>query len=158
MSLQRQVPRVLDEEHRTHLHLLDRLERSLARGQEGDLAALAPALRRMVDTEVLRHFAFEEDSLFPRLLEAGDVGIAALLTQEHADIRDLCEELRPLLQALCERAPTPAEAQAFKPLAFELVERMVSHIQKETMGLLPLLDDLLDEAVDGELALAYANG
>ena len=39
----------------------------------------------------------------------------------------------------------------------ELVERQVSHIQKETMALLPLLDDLLDEETDRELAFAYAS-
>ena len=39
----------------------------------------------------------------------------------------------------------------------ELVERLVSHIQKETMALLPLLDDLLDEDTDRELAMAYAS-
>ena len=40
----------------------------------------------------------------------------------------------------------------------ELIERMVSHIQKETMALLPMLDDLLDEETDRELAFAYAAG
>ena len=38
----------------------------------------------------------------------------------------------------------------------ELVERQVAHIQKETMALLPLLDDLLDAETDGQLALEYA--
>lgn len=32
---------------------------------------------------------------------------------------------------------------------------MVSHIQKETMALLPLLEDLLDDETDRELAMAY---
>jgi hypothetical protein len=36
------------------------------------------------------------------------------------------------------------------------VERQVSHIQKETMALLPLLDDLLDEETDRRLAFEYA--
>ena len=37
-----------------------------------------------------------------------------------------------------------------------IVERQVAHIQKESMALLPLLDDLLDEDDDRELAFAYA--
>jgi hypothetical protein len=42
--------------------------------------------------------------------------------------------------------------------ALEIVERQVSHIQKETMALLPVLEDLLDEETDRELAFAYASG
>jgi hypothetical protein len=38
-----------------------------------------------------------------------------------------------------------------------MVERQVAHIQKETMALLPLLDDLLDDELDRELAFAYAS-
>lgn len=34
---------------------------------------------------------------------------------------------------------------------------MVAHIQKETMGLLPMIEDLLDDDTDRELALAYAD-
>ena len=45
-----------------------------------------------------------------------------------------------------------------KRSALEMIERLVAHIQKETMGLLPLLDDLLDEGSDRELAFAYAGG
>jgi len=39
-----------------------------------------------------------------------------------------------------------------------MVERQVSHIQKETMALLPMLDDLLDDETDRELSFAYAAG
>ncbi len=40
----------------------------------------------------------------------------------------------------------------------EMVEREVAHIQKETMALLPMLDQLLDDETDRQLALAYATG
>jgi hypothetical protein len=43
-------------------------------------------------------------------------------------------------------------------LAGELVERQVAHIQKETMALLPMLDDLLDDETDRQLAFTYAAG
>ena len=45
---------------------------------------------------------------------------------------------------------------ALRVTALELAERLVSHVQKEEMSLLPALEDLLDEATDAELALAYA--
>jgi len=44
----------------------------------------------------------------------------------------------------------------FHALGAELDERLVAHIQKEDMGLLPALDDLLEEETDDRLALQYA--
>jgi hemerythrin-like domain-containing protein len=156
MHFQRQVSQALDAEHRSSLNLLDQLERALVRGQDEELTALARPLIRQIDSEVARHFGFEEDELFPRLREAGDGDMAALLEQEHADIRELCAELRPLLDALSAGTLTAAQRAPLRRLALELVERMASHIQKETMGLLPALEDLLDEPTDQALSLAYA--
>jgi hypothetical protein len=39
----------------------------------------------------------------------------------------------------------------------ELSERLVAHVQKEEMSLLPAIEDLLDEESDAQLALAYAS-
>ncbi|MEN9398357.1 MAG: hypothetical protein RLZ81_2887, partial [Pseudomonadota bacterium] len=47
---------------------------------------------------------------------------------------------------------------ALKRGALELVERQVAHIQKEEMALLPLLEDLLDDETDRQLAFDYAAG
>jgi hypothetical protein len=65
--------------------------------------------------------------------------------------------MRPLCRAAI--AGT-LDADGWRALArgtLELVERQVAHIQKETMALLPLLDDLLDDESDRQLALAYAD-
>jgi len=40
--------------------------------------------------------------------------------------------------------------------ALEMIERQVAHIQKETMALLPMLDDVLDDDDDRALAFACA--
>jgi hypothetical protein len=40
-------------------------------------------------------------------------------------------------------------------LGLELAERLVGHVQKEEMSLLPALEDLLDEEADAELAGRY---
>ena len=160
MSFSRQVPQALDEEHRTNLALLDRLERALGAGAgESELASLvtlAKALVRQLERELVHHFGFEEAELFPRMAQAGDGDLAALLSEEHASIRAVAEELLPLARALSKGALAASERPAFKRLALELIERMVAHIQKETMALLPLLDDLLDDETDRELAFAYS--
>jgi hemerythrin-like domain-containing protein len=157
MPFTRLVPQALDDEHRASLALLDRLDGTLRRGADAEWPALARPLLGLIDNDVAQHFGFEEDALFPRLADAGDGDIATLLAHEHADIRELCGELRPLAVALSQGAALEGpQRAAFRRLALELVERMVSHIQKETMALLPLLEDLLDEDTDRELSMAYA--
>jgi hemerythrin-like domain-containing protein len=158
MQFERQIPQALDAEHHRSIALLDRWERALRKSDDADLAALARPLLHLMDDEVVRHFGFEEQEIFPRLVDAGDDAMAGLLAEEHDHIRSLVGELRPLVQALADHALAGAERDALKRLGLELVERMVSHIQKETLGLLPMLDDLLDESTDRELSFAYASG
>ena len=158
MPFARQLAQTLDAEHRANLGLLDRLERALAGGAQSELPALARALARQLEHELGHHFGFEEAELFPRLAAAGDEDLAALLSEEHASIRAVATELLPLARALSAGTLTLGERPAFKRLALELAERMVAHIQKETMALLPLLDDLLDDETDRLLSFAYASG
>jgi hemerythrin-like domain-containing protein len=164
MTFERQVSRTLDDEHRANLELLGRVEQALARsprpgvGRASDLPGLAGALARHLEQDIGRHFEFEERELFPRMTDAGDGDMAALLIEEHEAIRAVAAELLPLLRTAAAGALDDAGWGALKPGALELIEREVAHIQKETMALLPLLDDLLDEADDRELAFAYAAG
>jgi hemerythrin-like domain-containing protein len=162
MDYRHQVSNALDDEHRAHLELLGRVEQALARtprsgaSPDAELARIVGALRRHLETEVERHFDFEERELFPRMEDAGDGDLAALLVEEHATIRAVCAELLPLLRQAEEGALPASGWEALRRTALEMVERQVAHIQKETMALLPLLDDLLDDETDRELAFAYA--
>jgi hemerythrin-like domain-containing protein len=156
MDYRRQTPQALDAEHRASLALYGKLEQALvARDREG-LARLAGPLARHLESEVSHHFDFEERELFPRLADAGEGDIAALLGEEHAAIREVAASLLPLVEA----GPATLDAAQsgdFRRLALELVERQVAHIQKESMALLPMLDDLLDDDVDRELSFAYTS-
>lgn len=156
MSYSRQVSRTLDDEHRASLELLGRVERALARGDDAEWLSLAAPLVRQLEHEIGRHFDFEEQQLFPRMADAGDGDLAELLAEEHASIRAVADDLLPLARAAAAGTPEAASAATLKRLALEMVERQVAHIQKETMALLPLLDDLLDDDADRELAFAYA--
>ena len=153
------VSRTLDDEHRANLALLDRVEQAFgrmrSRGSDA-LRTLAGALARQVEQDIGRHFAFEERELFPRMTDAGDGDMAALLAEEHASIRAVADELLPLARAAEEGTLDTAGWDALARGALEIAERQVAHIQKESMALLPLLDDLLDENDDRELAFAYA--
>ena len=164
MQGQRQVSRLLDEEHRTNLELLGRLEQRLARLPRGavqadrELVTMLGQLVRHLQRDTGRHFDFEENELFSRMIDAGDGDIALLLREEHEAMRELSGELLPLAEAAVRGALDAEGWQALRRAALEMVERQVAHIQKESMALLPLLDELLDEETDQRLALAYADG
>jgi len=149
---------LLDQEHRASIDLLGQVEVALGRARQADaaLAGLIRQLVRHVEHDIERHFTFEETALFPRLAAAGDGDMVALLTEEHEAMRAVALELLPLARAAAAGAIDDSDWRAFKRCALEMVERQVAHIQKETMALLPLLDDLLDEDDDRDLAMAYA--
>ncbi len=159
----RQVSHTLDTEHRANLDLLGRVEQAFARApranaaRDADFIKLAAAFGRLIEQDIGRHFDFEERELFPRMTEAGEGDIAELLKEEHDAIRAVAAEILPLARAAAAGTLDDSGFDHLKRGALEMVERQVAHIQKETMALLPLLDDLLDEDMDRELAFAYAS-
>jgi hemerythrin-like domain-containing protein len=163
MSAARQVSQTLDTEHRSSLDLLGRVEASFARlsrkggALDPDFIKLAAGFARLIEQDITRHFDFEERELFPRMAQAGEGDIAELLKEEHDAIRAVAAEILPLVHAAAAANLDDAGFAALKRGALEMVERQVAHIQKETMALLPLLDDLLDLEADRELAFAYAS-
>ena len=166
MDFQRQTNKRLYEEHVATLQLLARVERVFS-GRAGayppaagdaEWPAFARALVSAIEVEVARHFEFEERDLFPRLEEAGDGDLAALLQEEHATIRAVAQPLADLLRQALAADLTPQQWQTLKTLALEFSERLGSHAQKEDGALLPVLDQLLDEDTDRELFGAYAAG
>ena len=153
MSYRRETPRLLDAEHRAALALYGQLEQALAARDRAAIDRLAAPLARHLEDEVVRHFRFEEDELFPRLADAGEGDIAELLAEEHAAVREVAAVLLPLALA----GPGTLDAaryETFRRHVLELVERQVAHIQKESMALLPMLDDLLDDDTDRALSFA----
>jgi len=158
MDYARQVSRTLDEEHRNNLELLGKVEQALARAPRPDPAMndLIGKFAQALDHDIERHFRFEEDSLFPLMDEAGDGEMAALLVEEHDTIREVAAELLPLARAAIAGTIDDEGWGTLRLSALEIVERQVAHIQKETMALLPALDDLLDDDTDRNLTFAYA--
>jgi hemerythrin-like domain-containing protein len=156
MQFNRRISRRLHEEHEVTLALWGRLEQTLAvRGAkpptEEDLRLMRDCAAQLAD-EVTRHFAFEEADLFPLLAASGEGDIAELLAEEHATIRAAARRFSELAHP---GATPQARWPELRALALELAERLVSHVQKEEMSLLPSLEDLLDEETDRELAGSY---
>ena len=122
--------------------------------RDPELAKVAASFARHIEQDIGRHFDFEERELFPRLEAAGEGDIAGLLKEEHSAIREVAAELLPLAHSAASGTLDDAGWSALKRGALEMVERQVAHIQKETMALLPMLDDLLDDDTDREFRSA----
>lgn len=147
MEFNRHISRRLHEEHVATLALWGRLESALAAGRHD--AALLKSAAASLERELDRHFRFEEAELFPRLAEAGEGDIGELLREEHETIRTAGLRFIALVRG-------NGNEKEIRTLGLELAERLVNHVQKEEMALLPALDDFIDEETDHELDSAYA--
>jgi hemerythrin-like domain-containing protein len=163
MELQRQISRKLYEEHVAVLGLLSRFEKSLARlraeppaADDPVWSALFAQLATALEYEITRHFDLEEEQLFPRLHQRGEDELAELLFEEHETIRAVTRPLLGLIERARAAELDAAGWRALKAAGLELVERLGSHAEKEQGALVPLVDEMLDEATDAELFAAYA--
>ena len=162
MNFRSQVSRKLDEEHLANLDLLAKIEQAFTRAsrpgasRDADLPRLMAMLAQHIEHDIARHFAFEERELFPKLEAAGEGDLTGLLMEEHVAIREVATEVLPLAVAAGSGTLSDAGWDALKRGALEMVERLGAHINKETMALLPALDDLLDDEMDRELTFSYA--
>lgn len=162
-ALRGQISRKLHQEHVAVLDLLARFGRLLARLQGGVPGAGDPAwetllaqLATALEYEITRHFSLEEEQLFPRLHQRGEGELAELLFEEHEAIRAVA---RPLLGLITRARSGSLDAAGWRSLklsGLELVDRLGSHAEKEEGALVPLVDEMLDEAADRELFAGYA--
>jgi len=163
MEFNLNITRRLHEEHAATLTLWGRLELLVtARGAQWPPAtgdAAATALRDCAAAlahDVAQHFAFEETELFPRLEQGGEGDIAQLLAEEHQLIREAAGRFAELQTAAARGTLDEAGWRALKSFALELVERLVAHVQKEEMSLLPALEDLVSDDDDRALITEYS--
>lgn len=164
MDFARHITRTLHDEHLATIALVNRIEERVMAHRPGsppdhgdaEVNKLLGDIANSVEAEIKSHFAFEEEALFPRLEEMGDTGIGELLTEEHHVLLPIGERLVTLARTARQEGFSEGDWAEFRRLASEFVERMIAHIQKEEMGLLPILDDIIDEDQDAELSTAYA--
>ena len=142
--------------------MIEELESLLARAKRLPPDINDPATRKTlekaataIEQEIRDHFAFEENELFTRLADMGDADIGEHLRDEHHAILPVGEQVSALARAALENGFSDKSWPQFKTLTGELIERMLAHIQKEEMALLPMLDELLDPETDLELSENY---
>jgi iron-sulfur cluster repair protein YtfE (RIC family) len=163
MDFELQISRRLHREHLAAIGLVRRLGTYLrdnpADRPPGPTPAAVSFLNELsgaLEGEIGPHFGFEDDHLFPRLDDLGDSDLVGLLRDEHDLIRPLTGEFTSLARDAAANGWTDQLWSRFHELGRELSERLVSHIQKETMALLPMVEDVIDADTDRALAAAYA--
>ena len=163
MEFTSRVSQQLHEEHRATVALMERLERLLARHRHGkppprgepEVTQLLSELATGLEAEVRRHFDFEEQQLFTYLNAMGDAAIGAHLTDEHAAIRPLGTRVAALGREAIAQGFDEAKWNEFRRLGQELCERLLTHVQKEEMALLPVLEGSMDADTDARLYEEY---
>jgi hemerythrin-like domain-containing protein len=158
------VSQTLHDEHGATVALMERLEQLIARHRRGGppdasnraTIQLLSDLSTGVQAEVQRHFDFEESRLFPFLDAIGDEAIGAHLTDEHSAMRPLGIRVATLAREAVSTGFDQAKWTEFSRLGQELCERMLAHVQKEEMALLPLLEENMDSETEMRLFEEYA--
>lgn len=161
MDLRFAASRMLHDEHMVVLALLSEVERVvLARRappatDDPEVARLLGRLRGALEHEISVHFAFEEEALFPVLIENGDGDLCDLLTEEHHVLRETIADVI----ARSSIAPSGWTEQSWaglRSVAAELVERLSGHAEKEERALLPAIESAFSPEIDAEACARHA--
>jgi hemerythrin-like domain-containing protein len=162
MSFSNRISQTLHDEHSATIALMERLEQLISRHRRGvpdigDRAVmqLLSDLAAGLAAEVQRHFDFEEHQLFAYLNGIGESAIGAHLTDEHSAMRPLVIRLSELAREAGGRGFNEMTWTEFRRLGGELCERLLAHIQKEEMALLPLFEDGMDSETEARLYQDY---
>ena len=163
MEFSRRTAQLLHEEHRATIAMMEGLETMISQAKRTAPDVSDPRIRDIleqvnltVEQEVRGHFSFEEEELFTRLAEFGDEAIGEHLKDEHQAMLPVAEEVASIATKSMSEGFSDEGWKEFKSLTGELIERMLAHIQKEEMALLPILEELLDPETDMELAEIYS--
>ena len=163
MRFANRVNQTLHDEHSATTALVQRLEQVIARHRRSLPSADDPAIAQLFSdlssgavTEIERHFAFEEQALFPYLDAMGEQAIGAHLTEEHGVLRSLWVRVAALAGELAAEGLDEAKWSEFRRVGDELCEPMLAHVAKEEMALLPLLEASMDAPTEVRLYQEYA--
>ncbi len=164
MSFSRRTAQLLHEDHQATVAVIEALDQLIAKARKKAPDIADPMVQKTlknagsaIEEEVSEHFAFEENELFTRLEDMGDVGIGMHLRSEHQALLPLGQAVAEMSREALQNGFTKDSWTQFRNTAAELIERMLAHIQKEEMALLPALEDQLDAETDMELSTAYAD-
>lgn len=163
MPFARRITEILHEEHTATLALVATLDKLLAGGRQSppDVHAAAArstleGLASAIESEVCKHFAFEEQQLFPRLAEHGDDALGQELILEHEAILPIGMQLSALARRALVAGFSENDWSEFFAKGADFTARLQPHVEKEERALLPIIDEIVDRETDFELCAMYA--
>jgi hemerythrin-like domain-containing protein len=160
MDFSNRISQKLHDEHMATVALMERLESLVASRKRPDIAnrdvqRLFSDLATEFEADISRHFDFEEQHLFTYLEEAGDAAIGAHLTDEHNAIRPLGTRIIAMSRAAAANGFDDATWEEFRRLSHEVCERLLFHVQKEEMALVPMIEENMDAGTEARLYEDY---
>jgi len=162
MTFSNRICQTLHDEHAATTALLERIAHLVGRYPRGNppdandraVAQLLNEISPAIEADIERHFAFEENQLFPFLDAAGASAIGAHLTEEHKAIRPLGLRLAALSRAAT-AGFDGASWEEFRKIGQQFCDSLLAHAHKEDMALLPLLEDSMDAETEVKLYGEY---
>ncbi len=105
---------------------------------------------------VIRHNAFEEKELFPLLCRGGAAEMVEMLEDEHLVMVPLVQRLRASAADILDAGMDARKWRRFCEAAREFTQQILLHLQKEELGIVRVLDTLLDRSEELRLVHRYA--
>jgi hemerythrin-like domain-containing protein len=113
-------------------------------------------LRSAFGFNVPKHFALEENELFPILEEAGCGQLVEILLEDHKLIMEIIQIVMPLLdKAQSTGLLSEDEWQTLLRQGDALVTELAAHAEKEDASMVPELEEILDKAQADEIYHRY---
>ena len=159
-----EINRCLSREHKELSHLLQSFRNFLylhGIGQQPDWSSthaskLLNDLRTTFGSALPRHFAIEEDELFPLLEGAGLWQLVEILQEDHRLIKKLIGTVKPLLDKAQKNGRlTEQEWQRMWREGDALVTELSDHAEREEIGLMPELEEILEDEQADEIYRRY---
>lgn len=154
---------LLHQEHLHTLSVLNDVETQVASARRRPLDVNDPqdrsclnVLMAMIERDILKHYHFEEEFLFPRLEEMGLGSITEMLVQEHDAVRSMTDTLQPIMSGAFESGFDAITWKCFRDGIMDLVHSVSFHIQKEEMGVIRQVTVVLGDEADRQLGALYA--
>jgi hemerythrin-like domain-containing protein len=161
MELHFSASRILHDEHMASLALLREVERLVAARRQAparddpEIARFVAKLAASLTGEVIAHFDFEEDAVFPALAQCGDGDLVDLLVEEHRSLRETIGDISATAREIAEGGVEAQGWMTLRRLCGELLERLESHIDKEERALVPAMESAFTPEIDSELAARH---
>lgn len=154
----------LSREHQEVTHLMRRLGGFLSLHSissppdwsQFESRDLARTLAQTLDYEIRQHFALEEKSIFPFMEDEGLGDLVEILLGDHEELRGLVLEILPCL-AVAEKGEALGDkdwATLFRK-GNALVTDLIAHIEKEEGGLIPLIEESMNDSVTDAILAQY---